>query len=262
MRVSAIQVASTHDVEENRQSLRSWVERAAQEGSELIVLPEASQRRFGTGGEPLISDAESIEGPYVSTMIALSRQFNVTISAGIFEISHEKGKAFNTTVLTKPSGSVASYRKIHLYDAFGFEESAGVVSGPVDDSNLLVRSRGGLRVGVMTCFDLRFPEMAGALLRRGATAIAIGAAWVEGPLKDEQWMTLLRARAVETTSFVIAAAQPGPNYCGRSCIVHPNGTVLAQADKSGSCMITADLNDDELQEVRLRMPVEQGRRLR
>ena len=114
----------------------------------------------------------------------------------------------------------------------------------------------------MTCFDLRFPEMAGALLRRGATAIAIGAAWVEGPLKDEQWMTLLRARAVETTSFVIAAAQPGPNYCGRSCIVHPNGTVLAQADKSGSCMITADLNDDELQEVRLRMPVEQGRRLR
>ena len=89
----------------------------------------------------------------------------------------------------------------------------------------------GFSVGLMTCYDLRFPEHARALVDRGAEVLAVPAAWVAGERKVDHWRTLLRARAIENTVFVVAAAQPGPRYTGHSMVVDPLGDVLVEADE-------------------------------
>jgi predicted amidohydrolase len=111
----------------------------------------------------------------------------------------------------------------------------------------------------MTCYDLRFPELARALCDAGATAIAVPAAWVAGPLKEDQWLTLVRARAIESTSYVVAAGQPGPGYCGRSVVVDPLGVVLAGVP-DGEGVAVADLDPAHVTEVRRRVPSLQHRR--
>ena len=87
----------------------------------------------------------------------------------------------------------------------------------------------GLRLGLMTCYDLRFPELARALVARGAEALVVPAAWVAGPRKVDHWTTLARARAIENTAYVVAVGQPGPRYSGHSIVVDPLGEVLAEA---------------------------------
>ena len=122
-------------------------------------------------------------------------------------------------------GLRASYRKIHLYDSFGYQESARLVAGPVEPVLVDVD---GFRVGLMTCYDLRFPELARELVSRGAELLVVPAAWVAGPLKVDHWRTLARARAIENTVFVAAVGQPGPRYTGHSMVVGPAGEVVAE----------------------------------
>src|SRR5581483_2040877 len=105
-----------------------------------------------------------------------------------------------------------------------------LVAGAVDD--LLVFSCGEFVVGVMTCYDLRFPELARALVDRGVTLLAVPSAWVAGPLKEQQWSTLLRARAIENVAYVAAADQSPPTYAGAACIVDPFGTPVASLAES------------------------------
>ena len=116
-------------------------------------------------------------------------------------------------------------------------------------------------VGILTCFDLRFPEMSAALVARGAHVLAIGAAWVPGPRKSQQFTSLLSARAIETVSYVVAAAQPTPRYCGRSQIIGPDGAPLRQLPGSGSASMVVSLPISGLAGQREAMPIEAARRL-
>ena len=178
----------------------------------------------------------------------------------MFEDSGDARRPFNTTVVVADGAVAGSYRKIHLYDALGFIESEGMSPGPAAIDDLVVVDVAGAKVGVQTCFDLRFPEISAALAARGAEILVLGAAWVPGQRKVEQWRTLLAARAIETTSFVVAAAQPAPRYCGHSSIVSPSGEILAEAgDDAGSISATLDLRS--LSAIRSSMPVLQSRRL-
>ncbi len=173
----------------------------------------------------------------------------------MFESGDDPARPFNTLVVR--GGAEASYRKIHLYDSFGYRESDRLTAGPLDP---VVVDVAGLRLGLMTCYDLRFPELARLLVDAGADALVVPAAWVAGPRKVEHWRTLLRARAIENTVYVVAAAQPGPRYSGHSMVVDPLGDVLAEAG-DGPEVVVAELDDETLATARATNPSLANRRL-
>jgi predicted amidohydrolase len=258
MEVVVLQLASGPVPEENLAVVLREIG-AASGSADLVVLPEATQAAFGDRPDRLAKGAEALDGPFVAALGEASSG-GPTIIAGMFERSDDPERPFNTTVVVSGGSLVGAYRKIHLYDALGFVESEGVMEGPITDANLIVVDVAGVGVGVLTCFDIRFPEMAAALVARGAQVLALGAAWVPGLRKVEQWDTLLAARAIETTSFVVAAAQPAPRYCGHSTIVGPTGEVLARAQDAEE-VVSARLDVSSLPSMRAAMPVISSRRL-
>ncbi|PLN51059.1 hydrolase, partial [Klebsiella pneumoniae] len=148
------------------------------------------------------------------------------------------------------------YHKLHLYDAFAMQESRRVDPGQQIPPVIEVA---GLRVGLMTCYDLRFPELALSLALNGAQLLVLPAAWVKGPQKEHHWATLLAARALDTTCYIVAAGECGTRNIGLSRIVDPLGTTLAGAGSEPQ-LIFADLSADDLARVRERLPVLRNRR--
>ena len=218
MQVVLGQEASTLDPADNRARLGSVVP----EGADLGVLPEAFARDFGEPGSDLAPYAEPLDGPFVTEVERVSTERGATIVAGMFE--QAAGSPYNTVVVR--GGAHVDYRKIHLYDSFGYKESDVLAAGPIEPA---VFDLDGTTVGVMTCYDLRFPELARALVDRGAEVLVVPAAWVAGPRKVDHWTTLLRARAIENTVYVVGVGQPGPRYTGHSMVVGPLGDVLVEA---------------------------------
>ena len=150
----------------------------------------------------------------------------------------------------------AVYRKVHLYDAFGFKESDKFYPG--DEVAPLVRS-GKTRFGTMICYDLRFPEMARLLALQGANALAAPSGWVQGELKVDHWRTMIQARALENGCYVVAPDQVGNIYIGHSMVVDPLGrTVIDLGTKEGLEVIELDL--DLVRDTRAKLPLLENRR--
>lgn len=130
----------------------------------------------------------------------------MTLVAGVVETSDEPGRAYNTLVaFGSDGGRLASYRKIHLFDAQGFGESAFIKPGPSTEP--VVFEHGGVRFGLMTCYDLRFPELARSLADAGAQVLLVCSSWVPGEHKTEQWLALNAARAIENSVYVAGGAR-------------------------------------------------------
>lgn len=258
MRTSVLQFAATTDVEANTQLITRLVSLAAASGAELVILPEASMHDFGSPDLDLGTVAEPTDGPFVTSLGELAAEHHVSVVAGMFEESSDQRRPFNTLVVLGRQGELrAAYRKAHLYDSFGYHESDRLLAG---DPQPTVVTCGGLTVGLMTCYDLRFPEFARMLIDAGADVLAVPAAWVRGPLKEDHWVTLLRARAIENTAYVLGAAQTGSHYCGRSMIVDPMGVVVASlGDEEG--VATGEVRAERVTDVRKRNPSLANRRL-
>ncbi len=265
MRAAVAQLASGLDRDANRALALAAVAAGAEAGAELVVLPEATMCGFGSARTDLAALAEPLEGPFVTALVGAAGDHGLTVVAGTFEPADE-GRVYNTLVIVGPDGLLGRYRKIHLYDALGWRESARVQAGEPEPHNLPVVPVGELRVGVLTCYDLRFPESARAAVDAGATALAIPAAWVAGEHKEDHWRTLLGARAIENTAYVLAAAQPGPTYTGHSRIVDPFGVVVASlgADegRESPAVAAGELTAARVEEARAALPVLQHRRYR
>ena len=253
LRVTLWQHASDLDPAVNREALGRVGDLA--DSADLVVLPEAFARDFGDPGSDLAPYAEPLDGPFVRRLDELASTHDVAVLAGMFETSPTE-RPFNTLVLAEP-GRRTTYRKIHLYDSFGYRESDSLTAGPVEPVTATV---GGLRVGLMTCYDLRFPELARVLSAQGVDVLVVPAAWVAGPGKVMQWQTLLRARAIENVCWVVAAAQPGPRYCGHSMIVSPTGEVVAEAG-DGDEVLSGTLSLAAVHEARATNPSLANRRL-
>ena len=249
--VTVVQEASGLDPAENRGRLRELVPA----GADLVVLPEAYARDFGEAGSDVGPFAEPLDGPFARELEAVAADQGTTVVAGMFETSGDPARPWNTLLVR---GAVsASYRKIHLYDSFGYKESDALSAGDLEP---VLVELGGFRVGLMTCYDLRFPELARLLVDRGAEVLVIPAAWVAGPRKVEHWRTLARARAIENTVFVVAAGQPGPRYSGHSLVVDPLGDVLAEAGEEPA-VLHATLDREVLQQARRTNPSLANRRV-
>lgn len=223
LRLALVQASSALDPAVNRDALARLAAEHAGD-ADLVVFPEAFARDFGPAGSDVSPYAEPLDGPFGSALAATAAAQGTTVVAGMFESGPDPERPYNTLLVR---GAVAaSYRKVHLYDSFGYRESDRLTAGPLEPVVVDVH---GWRVGLMTCYDLRFPELARALVDRGAEAIVVPAAWVAGPRKVDHWRTLLSARAIENTVYVAAVGQPAPRYCGHSLVLDPFGEVLAEA---------------------------------
>jgi predicted amidohydrolase len=244
MRVAVAQILSGTDPADNLQLVREYTGRAADAGAQLVVFPEATMCRFGVPLEPI---AEPVDGPWADGVRAIAADANITVVAGMFTPA-DHGRVANTLLAVgpgTPNQPDTHYDKIHLYDAFGFTESRTVAPG----REPVVITVDGVGVGLTTCYDLRFPELFTTLARRGAQLITVSASWAAGPGKLEQWTLLARARALDCTSYIVAAGQadPGeplassaPTGVGGSLVVSPFGDVVASAG-AGTQLLVTDL---------------------
>ncbi|MER7246431.1 carbon-nitrogen hydrolase family protein [Kribbella sp. NPDC000426] len=257
MRIAVVQTASGYDKAANRDLVSRLVADAAAQGQpDLVVLPEAMMSDFAVEGS-VADAAESLDGEFVATLRKAAVEHSVAIVAGMFERSCDQHRPYNTLLAVGADGALlGAYRKIHLYDAFGYKESDQLTAGDVAPVVVQVGDR---KLGLMTCYDLRFPELSRALIDAGAEVLVVPAAWVRGPLKEHHWTTLLTARAVENTCYVVAAAQNGKKYCGLSQVVDPQGIALASVGESDGHAF-AELTGERLADVRKRNPSLQNRR--
>ena len=262
MRAAVVQINSTADRDRNLERAALQVGQAAKAGAELVVLPE--KWPLLAAGEDLAAGAQSIDGEAVTSARAWAREHGVALLAGSFTEARPEGLPSNTSLLISPEGEIAAtYRKIHMFDVdvggVSYRESSHEQAG----SQLVISDLGQARIGMAVCYDLRFPELFRALLGLGANLFTLPAAFTVATGRDH-WEILVRARAIENQSFVLAADQVGradPEYdsWGHSMIVGPWGEVLAEVG-SGEGFAVADLDFDRLREIRTSLPAVAHRR--
>jgi predicted amidohydrolase len=264
MRVAVCQLNARDDRQANLRAARSLLDRAADGGADVAVLPEYTDYLGPARGAP---KPEGIDGEYATFFADAARDLRMWVLAGSF---HETGpdpqRTYNTMPVFDRDGMLAAaYRKIHLYDVeipdrVSYQESRTVAPG----SEPVIVTVDGVPVGLSICYDLRFPELYRTLAVRGANVLVVPAAFMLHTGRDH-WEVLLRARAIENQCYVAAAGQigdhePARTCFGRSMVVDPWGTVLAQAPDEVTVTV-ADVDLDRLDRIRLELPSLANRRM-
>lgn len=261
MRVALVQLLSGNDVGANLAEITRTARAAAAAGATLVVYPEAAMHAFGA---PLSGIAEPVDGAFGTAVQRLATDLGVTLVVGMFTPAGD-GRVFNT-LLVAGQPTAVGYDKLHLFDAFGFEESRTVAPG----SELRRITVDGVTVGLATCYDVRFPAVFVENAAAGAQVIVLSASWGAGPGKVEQWELLVRARALDSTSFVLACDQADPATVGRtvgsaptgvghSMVVSPLGEVQARLG-AGEDTLIVDIDLDQVAAARAAIPVLVNRR--
>ena len=261
--VALVQLDARDDVAANIAAAVALADEAAAGGARLVALPEYLQYRGSDDG--FRASARPIPGPHTEPFAEVARRRNAWILVGsTAEVNADPARPYNTSALVAPDGSLAAiYRKIHLFDV-------AVEAGPMDTESarvtpgdrLVSADVDGAIVGLSICYDLRFPELYRALALAGAQILTVPANFTERTGRDH-WEVLLRARAIENAAYVLAPSQiggpPGQPAFGRSMIIDPWGTVVAQApDVVG--IIRADLDLKRVGALRRQIPVLANRR--
>ena len=257
--VGVAQFAPTADAAANLETIAQLVATASARGARVVVFPEYASYFVDPFDASLAENAQELDGPFVQELTRIAAAYGITVVAGLLERAGDGRRVRNTVVAVDGEGLRAHYRKLHLYDAFGQRESDWVEPGePGEPQTFEVE---GLRFGLMTCYDLRFPEVGRILVDAGAEAFLVPAEWVRGPLKEQHWRTLLHARAIENTVFVAAADHPPPLGVGNSLVVDPQGVELAAVGTSTDVAV-AHLDLGAVERVRRVNPALALRRFR
>jgi predicted amidohydrolase len=238
--VGIAQFAPGADRAENLAAITRLSERAASRGASLVVFPEYSSYFAEPFGDGFLENAEPLDGEFVTALKELAARLHIHVVAGMIETT-EAGRRFsNAVVAVSPAGEiVASYRKLHLYDAFGSKESDFVEPGGIGSPETFVV--GDFTVGLQTCYDIRFPEVTRRLVDAGVDLAVVPAEWVRGVLKEHHWRTLVTARALENTIYVAAADHTPPIGVGASLVVDPMGVTIASlAENEGVAVAWID----------------------
>jgi deaminated glutathione amidase len=262
LRVALAQIIAGPDPQANLDLVAQAATEAESDRAQLVVFPEATMRCFGL---PLTEIAEPVDGPWAQRLAEIAEQHSLVIIAGMFCPSLD-GRVRNTLRAVGP-GVDAFYDKIHLFDAFGFVESQTVAAG----SEPVIISVAGVRVGLSTCYDVRFPGLYTRLADLGAQVICLAASWGAGPGKIDQWKLLTRARALDSTTYLVAAGQADPSSVGGkpksdaptgvgySTVVSPYGEVLAELGPSPG-LLFLDCDIEVIDRARATIPVLANRR--
>lgn len=260
MKIAAIQMCSGLDPDQNLAALEPLLEEAAGQGADYVLTPEVTMI-FPENRDQLRSVAAPfVDHPQLAEVGELARRLGLFIQIGSLPIPLEDGRFANRSVLFGPGGEQrARYDKIHLFDADiaglnAYRESATYRGG----ERAVTAELGEFRLGFSICYDMRFPRLYNTLANAGATLMAVPAAFTV-PTGQAHWHVLLRARAIETGSYVIAAAQGGVHANGRSTyghslIVDPWGKVIAELDHDRPGVLVAEIDPQAVVEARQRIP--------
>jgi predicted amidohydrolase len=225
----------------------------------LVAFPEFMMFYTNSSQTPkqLANLAENLKDNFVNTIAKTAKQYRIQVIGSFYEKSNQKDRVYDTSFVIDKTGKVIStYRKIHLYDALGFRESDKMTSG--SKITKPVKTSIG-KVGMMICYDLRFPEMSRSLAASGSEVLVAPSAWVKGDMKEEHWLTINKTRAIENGCYVIAPDQVGNIYCGRSVVVDPYGKILLDMKKKqGIGYVNIELK--KIKQIRKVLPLLKNRR--
>ena len=263
LRVALVQLDAGADPDTNVATAAGLADRAAAAGARFVALPEYLQFRGTDDG--FRASARPIPGPFTEAFADVARRRDAWILVGsLAETSTDPRRPYNTSVLIGPDGAIAAtYRKIHLFDV-------AVEAGPVDlesarvspGTAAVLADVDGVSVGLTICYDIRFPELYRTLALAGAEVLTVPANFTERTGRDH-WEVLLRARAIENGAYVLAPSQingpPGQPAFGRTMIVDPWGTVIAQAPDAVG-IITAEIDTERVASIRRQIPALANRR--
>jgi len=258
-KIGIAQITSSPEKKKNLATALGLVKEAKRKDAELIAFPEflMAFSPAAQSAEELAQLAEAVDGAFIALLCDAAKANGIAVIAPIYESSPVIDRVFDTSVWIDARGNVAAvYRKLHLYDAFGFKESDKFHPG--DDIAPLVEEGDG-RFGMMICYDLRFPEMARMLALAGANILAAPSGWVQGDLKVEHWQTMIKACALENGCFVIAPNQVGNIYTGHSMAVVPLGRTLVDLGTTEGLQVIS-LDMQLVIEVRDKLPLLRNRR--
>lgn len=256
--VAVCQFAPGEDKRANLAQVGELLDQAGAAGAEVAVLPEYSMFTVPVIDERFVASAEPLDGEFATGLRRLAEERGLTAVAGVNEALPGEQRISNTLVACGPDGEISAvYRKTHLYDAFGQLESNHVRAGALGRPQTF--EAGGFTFGMQTCYDLRFPEVTRHLVDAGVNALLLPAAWVPGPLKEDHWRTLVRARAIENTIYVAAAGQSGPTGSGGSTVVDPMGVAVTSLGEQVGTAV-GDLSRERLRQVRTKNPALELRR--
>lgn len=258
-KIAVVQMRADTEKEKNLKKILDYITHAAKRDAALCAFPEFMM--FYTpsyqSASELASLAEKITGEFVTSISEVARKNSVQVVGTFYEKSPKANRVYDTSFLTDRNGRIVSkYRKIHLYDALGFKESAKLYPGS-SVARPIKTSVG--KIGMMICYDLRFPEMSRMLASSGSEILIAPSAWVQGKMKEEHWITINKTRAIENGCYVVAPDQVGNIYCGRSLIVDPFGKILLDMKKREGIGM-ADLSLDQVKQVRKKLPLLRNRR--
>lgn len=247
--------------QKNAEKICQGIEQAAHKGAGLVIFPEGVTAADMNNPDLVSLAAQPLDGPMLQQILAKSAEFpEITAMMTVF-VPHgdnwQSGdKVSNTLIAIRAGKIISKYNKLHLYDAFSMKESDHMIAGneipPLVDVN-------GVKVGMMICYDVRFPELARALTLAGADLLVLPAAWVRGPLKEMHWNVLVQARAIENTVYVAAVGEVGPRNIGMSQLVDPMGVALTNVGEIQG-MQFAEIDTDRIAAVREKLPCLQNRR--
>lgn len=257
-----VQMKSSINKQDNLIESLKYIKEAAERQADYIFFPEF-QMAFSSNTQTLdelYKTAETLpDSKFIKRLCQYSKKYKIGIVGTFFEKNpYKKDKrVFDTAFSTDKNGKIVSvYRKLHLYDAFGFKESLKFSRG--DKIPKLITTPIG-KMGLMICYDIRFPELSRILTVNGSDIIVIPSGWVNGIMKEEHWITMLKARAMENGVYVIAPNQVGNIFCGRSMIVDPLGSILTDlGDKIGVEIV--GIQRERIDQIRKTLPLLKNRR--
>lgn len=246
--VGQMQVSSLW--QENLATIGDLASSAAEQGARLLCLPEGVIARDPSQPNLAGAQAQEIDGPFVSGLAEISARTGIALSTTV-HIAGEHPKPRNVHLVLDQGEIIAQYVKLHLYDAFTSKESDNVEPG---DQVPPIVEIDGISFGLMTCYDVRFPELARSLTVAGADVLLLPAAWVRGSLKEQHWQVMTTARAMENTVYVIACGEVSARNIGRSLVIDPLGVTVAAAAEEPQ-LFTAVIDTERIDRARTDLPV-------
>jgi predicted amidohydrolase len=259
MKVAIVQFKASTNKETNLKKIINFIYKASKNKAKLVAFPEFMMFYTNSSQSPkqLAELAETIQGNFISEIAKAAKDNRIQVVGSFYEKSSKKDRVYDTSFVLDQTGKVIStYRKIHLYDALGFRESDKMTSG----SKIAKPVKTSIgKIGMMICYDLRFPEMSRSLAVAGSEVLVAPSAWVKGDMKEEHWITINKTRAIENGCYVIAPDQVGNIYCGRSVIVDPYGKILIDMKKKQG-IAYADIDLKKIKQIRKVLPLLKNRR--
>lgn len=250
MKIALGQFAVAKDWRINLEKCLTLMAESEAQNAKVLVLPEAVLARDIADPTLVLREAQPIDGPFMRAILNKSKTLKIATVFTI-HIPAEDGKVMNSLFMIREGRIIAQYDKLHLYDAFSVKESDSTAQGmhipPLVEID-------GFKFGLMTCYDLRFPELARSLALAGADVLLLPSAWLKGPHKEHHWQVLSTARALENTCYMVSVGECGAQNIGNSLVVDPLGIVILQLPE-GEKLEFVSLDKERITAVRAQLPV-------